>query len=115
MGDEIDLAYRILDLDLVDSEERRCGKVDDLEFDGEPGGPVYVAAIVSGGSALRERFPRRLRNAGGLLFRGEATRVGWSEVEDFDSRIELRSTAADLGLARGDRDRAPFGNLGEGS
>ena len=46
-GMEIDLAYRLLDLDLVDSEGLRCGKVDDLELTGGPGEVTYVAAIVS--------------------------------------------------------------------
>ncbi len=58
---ELDLAYRLLDLDLIDSEDRRCGKVDDLELSGGPGQPTYVAAIIAGPGALPARFPRRLR------------------------------------------------------
>jgi hypothetical protein len=43
--EQVDLAYRLLDLDLVDREGRRCGKVDDLEFSGRrdrhrPGSPT---------------------------------------------------------------------------
>ena len=102
---ELDLAYRLLDLDLVDSEGIRCGKVDDLEFAGGPGEPTYLAAIVSGPGALPKRFPRRfgLRRRAAWIFRGGATRVRWQQVEDFDATVELRGTAAELGLGEGDR------------
>ena len=102
---ELDLAYRLLDLDLVDSEGRRCGKVDDLEFAGRPGDPTYLAAIVSGPGALPARFPRRfrLRRLAARIFRGGETRVAWDQVEDFDATVELRRTAAELGLGEGDR------------
>jgi hypothetical protein len=102
-GHELDLAYRLLDLDLVDSEDVRCGKVDDLDLQGEPGETTYVAAIVSGPAAMPARLPRRLRRFGARFFRGGETRIGWDEVDDFDSAIELRSTARELGLGEGDR------------
>jgi hypothetical protein len=113
---ELDLAYRLLDLDLVDSEDRRCGKVDDLEFAGEPGETTYVAAIVSGPGALPARFPRRfrLRRRAARIFRGGATSVDWDQVEDFDSTVKLRSTAAQLGLAEGDRKLGDVFSGGDG-
>jgi hypothetical protein len=104
--EQFDLAYRLLDLDLVDGEGRRCGKVDDLELVGGPGEPLYVAAIVSGPGALPARFVRRLRGLAARVFRGGKTRISWETVEDFDSAVRLNRTAAELGLARGDRDLA---------
>ena len=114
---QLDLAYRLLDLDLVDSEERRCGKVDDLEFAGGPGETTHLAAIVTGPGALPARFPRRfrLRKLAARIFRGGETRVGWDQVEDFDATVELRRTAAELGLGEGDRrlaDLIPGGEEG---
>jgi hypothetical protein len=102
---ELDLAYRLLDLDLVDSEDRRCGKVDDLEFEGSPGEATYLSAIVSGPGALPARCPRHfsLRRRAARIFRGGETRVSWDQVEDFDAVVELRKTAAQLGLGAGDR------------
>jgi sporulation protein YlmC with PRC-barrel domain len=102
---ELDLAYRLLDLDLVDSEGRRCGKVDDLEFDGKPGEATYLAAVISGPGALPARFPRRfdLRRRAARIFRGGQTRVSWDQIEDFNATVELRKTAAELGLGEGDR------------
>jgi hypothetical protein len=112
-GHQLDLAYRLLDLDLVDSEGRRCGKVDDLEFDGAPGETAYVAAIVSGPDAMPARFPRRLRGWAARLLRGGETRVGWDRVEKFDAVVALRGTAAELGLAEGDRKLAALMPGGE--
>jgi hypothetical protein len=103
-ADELDLAYRVLDLDLVDCEGRRCGKVDDLQLAGEPGETTYVAAIVSGPGALGRRFPRRLRRFGGRLFGDGKTSIGWGEVDEVGpGSVELQSTARELGLGEGDR------------
>jgi sporulation protein YlmC with PRC-barrel domain len=102
-ADELDLAYRLLDLDLVDSEGRRCGKVDDLVLEGSPGESTYVAAILSGSGALPRRFPRRLRDIGARVFRGDVTRVRWSSVEKVDAAVKLNATAAQLNLGGGDR------------
>jgi hypothetical protein len=101
--EELDLAYRILDLDLVDSEGTRCGKVDDLELTGGPGETTYVAAIVTGTGALRRRFARPLRGLGARLFPEGEKRVRWSSVADFEAAVRLERTAAELGLGEGDR------------
>ena len=102
--EQFDLAYRLLDLDLVDSEGRRCGKVDDLELDGGPGDPLYVGAILAGPGAMPPRFVRRLRGLAARVFGSGKTRISWGTVEDFDSAVRLTRTAAQLGLAQGDRD-----------
>ena len=101
---QMDLAYGLLDLDLVDSEGRRCGKVDDLRLAGAPGETTYVEAIVTGPGALCARFVRPLRGLGRRVF-GEAKRTTpWSEVEEIErAAIRLRRTAADPGLAAGDQ------------
>ncbi len=43
----IDLALGLLDHQLVDSENRRCGKVDDLEIEGIGEGRPRLTAIRS--------------------------------------------------------------------
>ena len=111
--EQFDLAYRLLDLDLVDSEGRRCGKVDDIELAGHPGEPLYVAAIVAGPGALPARFVRPLRGLAARVFRGGMTRISWGTVDDFDSAVRLSRTAAQLGLARGDRHLAELVPGGE--
>src|SRR4051794_17169316 len=96
--EQLDLGYRLLDLDLVDSEGIRCGKVDDLVLAGGPGEPAYVAAIRTGYGALPPRFPRRLRSLARRLFGDNATDIPSRAVEDFDARVELNAPMRELGL-----------------
>jgi hypothetical protein len=110
----IDLVYRVLDHQLIDVEGRRCGRVDDVEFEGSPGEPVYLRSILSGHGAWPERLPRRLRRLGRRVF-GEAVRgtklvsVPWADVEDVDrGTVRLRQPAHELGLARTDAALAPL-------
>ena len=107
--EEIDLAYRLLDLDLLDCEERRCGKVDDLELDGAPGESTYVSAIITGPGALPRRLPRQLRGLGERVFADGEERLGWADVaETGKAAVTLAKKAEDLGLAQGDRRLGPF-------
>jgi sporulation protein YlmC with PRC-barrel domain len=108
MADRMDLVYRVLDDQLVDVEGRRCGRVDDLEFDGEVGGsPPRLLWIVAGRGVWHRRLPRPLRSLGARVFGtgvvGEdVIRVPWEEVDEIETVVELRAKAGDLGLARGD-------------
>jgi sporulation protein YlmC with PRC-barrel domain len=96
---EVDIVLGILDHQLVDSEGRNCGKVDDLEISGLDTGAPEVTEIIVGGRAWRSR---------GLLgrlasyFSGDAVHVPWSEVESVSSVVVLKRTAAELRLGRGD-------------
>jgi hypothetical protein len=101
--DQLDLAYRILDLDLVDSEGRRCGKVDDLVLSGGPGEISYVEGIRTGTGALAARSPRFVRGLLRRIFGQRASTIPSSEVDYFDAAICLLKTAAELDLATGDR------------
>ena len=55
MSESIDLALGVLDHQLLDSEERRCGKVDDLELEQVEGKAPRVTALVAGRSAWKGR------------------------------------------------------------
>jgi hypothetical protein len=98
---KVDLGLGIVDHQLVDSEGRRCGKVDDLEV--ELGDPPQVVALVSGGSGWRGRG--RLGALTARLAGRRAVIVPWEEVESLDSAVRLRRPAREYGLGRGD-DRA---------
>jgi len=98
----VDLARGILDHQILDSEGRRCGNVDDLELDMDSGevtallvGPRYWPGRVHGPIG---RLLARLAGGGGR-------RVPWSEVESVTSAVILRCEAGEVGLGRGD-DRA---------
>jgi sporulation protein YlmC with PRC-barrel domain len=96
----IDLALGVLDHQLVDSEGRRCGKVDDLELEGVAEGKPQVTAILTGPAAWSGRG--RLGARAARLAGGRVVRVPWSEVDDVASAVHLRKQAAELRLGRGD-------------
>jgi sporulation protein YlmC with PRC-barrel domain len=110
---QMDLIYRLLDDQLVDVDGRRCGRVDDLEFDGAPGAPPQLHAILSGSGTWHRRLPRPLRSFGARIF-GTGTsgvdviRVPWSQVDAITSVVQLRAKASELGLAQGDDRDARF-------
>jgi hypothetical protein len=99
---EIDLGLGVLDHQLVDSDGRNCGNVDDLELAGLEGGEPEVAEILCGGNAWRNRG--RLGRLAAALS-GNAVHVPWREVDEVSSVVKLRRTAPELRLGRGD-DRA---------
>jgi sporulation protein YlmC with PRC-barrel domain len=105
--DRMDLVYRVLDDQLLDVDGRRCGRVDDLEFDGGLGKPPRLYAILSGKGAWHRRLPRPLRPLGARIFGtgvlGEdEIRVPWERVDDIGTVIKLKAKARDLGLGKGD-------------
>ena len=100
---EIDLGLGVLDHQLLDCDDRRCGKADDLELEGVSSGDPRVVAILAGPPAWRGRG--RLGRLAARAARGRLVRVPWSEVREVHAAIELRKTAVELRLGRGD-DRA---------
>ena len=100
MSEELDLGLGLLDHQLVDSEGRRCGNVDDLELEGLSEGPPRVTAILVGPPVWRGRgWFGRVASA---LATGGTVRVPWEEVEKIDSAVHLKKTARELRLGRGD-------------
>jgi sporulation protein YlmC with PRC-barrel domain len=103
---EIDLGLGILDHQLMDSEGRRCGNVDDLELEGVAAGEPRVVAILTGPAALRGRgvFGRLVAS----IVRGDLVRVPWEEVAEIESCVVLRKPAKELRLGRGDDRLRPW-------
>jgi sporulation protein YlmC with PRC-barrel domain len=96
---QVEIALGILDHQLVDRDGVNCGKVDDLELTGLDGDSPEVSEILVGGSAWRTRG--RLGHLAAKLA-GNAVHVPWSEVASVTSVVELKHTARDLRLNRGD-------------
>ena len=98
--EQIDLGLGLLDHQLVDSEGRRCGNVDDLELEGLQEGKPRVSAILVGPPVWRGRG-----RLAAFIARGETVRVPWEEVDEVAAAVQLKKTARELRLGRGD-DRA---------
>lgn len=103
MKQSLELMREVLDHELVDVNGVSCGMVDDIEFDHEPGRPPVVANLVVGPRAWSARTPALLSWLVRLVVRAPVVRVPWNEVEHVTETIELRSTAASLGLGKADR------------
>jgi hypothetical protein len=98
---QIDLGLLLVDHQLLDSEERRCGNVDELALEGGPGEPLEVVAILSGPGTWRRRAGWIGRLAS-WLGGGSIVRIPWEEVEQVAAHVRLRKRAHELGLGRGD-------------
>jgi sporulation protein YlmC with PRC-barrel domain len=102
---EFDLGLGVLDHQLVDTEGRNCGNVDDLEIAGVSTGEPEVTEILVGGNAWKGRgFFGRIAAA----LSGDAVHVPWSEVGDIGAVVKLKHTAQELRLGRGDDKAARF-------
>jgi hypothetical protein len=109
--DKMDLSYRVLDDQLVDIDGRRCGRADDLEFDGDLGSPPRLYGMLSGHGVWWRRLPRPLRGLGKRLLGpgvvgDDVIRVPWEQVDHLDTVVHLKAKARDLGLGRGDDELA---------
>ena len=113
MDDRMDLVYRILDDQLIDVEGDRCGRVDDIEFEGDVGGPVRVTGLLSGRGTYPDRLPRWMRKWAVKMF-GEDTRghtvhrVPWEEIDHVDTTVHLKRKASEMDLGSGDLAMRPF-------
>jgi sporulation protein YlmC with PRC-barrel domain len=112
-AERMDLVYRVLDDQLVDVDGRRCGRVDDLEFDGDVGTTPRLHAILSGSGTWHRHMPRRLRGLGARIFGtglvgDDVIRVSWGQVDEIESVVKLHAKAGELGLAQGDDRDALF-------
>jgi sporulation protein YlmC with PRC-barrel domain len=99
----MDLAVRVLDQQIVDWSGRRCGNVDDIAIDGEPGERATVKGLLVGRDVTRRRRPRLLGLVAGPTF-GDApeVEVPWSQIEAITQVVKLKEEAPELGLGKGD-------------
>jgi hypothetical protein len=101
LSETLDLGLHLMDHQLLDSEERRCGNVDDLALEGGPGEKLEVVAILSGPGAWRQRAGLVGRVAA-WIGGGDVVRIPWAEVAGVAAHVKLRKRAQELGLGRGD-------------
>jgi len=92
------LVADVRDLQIIDSEEENCGIVDDLAFEGAPGGKLKLAAILVGPGTYRGRLPRWLAWLAVRIAGDRIVRVPWSEVKTIGSVVRLKRSARELGL-----------------
>ena len=99
---------QIRDLEIVDSEGELCGVCDDIEFEGAPGKPLRIMALLVGPGAYRGRVWAWVRPLVKLLGGDGMVRVPWTAVEHVTSRITVNVTAQSLGLGAVERRLRPL-------
>jgi sporulation protein YlmC with PRC-barrel domain len=107
LSETIDLGLHLVDRQLLDSDGRRCGNVDELALEGGPGERLEVVAILSGPGTWRGRAGLIGRLAA-WLGGGAIVRIPWEEVEGVAAHVQLRKRAETLGLGRGDDRLRPY-------
>lgn len=101
---EIFVVHRLLDEQILDADGKRCGRVDDIELEGNP---PRVTALLVGEGLYPRRLPKRLRGLARKLVGPErwganSMRVPWEEVDTIEATLRLRRKAEELGLGEGD-------------
>jgi sporulation protein YlmC with PRC-barrel domain len=104
VGEEIFIAHRLLDEQILDCDGRRCGRVDDIELQGTP---PRVTALLVGEGLYPRRIPRPLKSlarrlAGPERWGANSLRIPWTEVDRIEAAVHLRGKAEELGLGEGD-------------
>jgi sporulation protein YlmC with PRC-barrel domain len=99
----IKLASEVRDLQIVDCEGRNCGICDDIEFEGGPGEPLQVKALLVGPGAYKGRLHRWAFMLVRCVAGARMVRVPWETVDKVTARIYLSETAERLGLRKLDR------------
>jgi sporulation protein YlmC with PRC-barrel domain len=98
----MNLALRLLDDQLFDSDEHRCGRVDDILLEGLPGSKTEVSALLVGPAAWRGRLRRPFADVIHGLGPGYMHRIPWSEVIRVGTSVGLAHSARELGLETND-------------
>jgi sporulation protein YlmC with PRC-barrel domain len=101
--DYFDLAGQVLDHPIVDVNDYPCGKVDDIEIEGNVGEALRVKAILVGPGAWVPRLPDLVRPVARKIFGNEIISVPWEQVEQITPKVKLRLAAEALGLGKADR------------
>ena len=104
---KIHIGRNVVDHQLLDKDGRRCGNVDDLAIEGGAGETAVVVAILSGPGYWPQRAGL-LGRVAGWIGGSNRVRVPWEEVANLDSAVNLRGTAPDYGLGKGDDRLRPY-------
>lgn len=100
LDDPVKLVSQLLDLPILDKDERWCGIVDDVELSGAPGKEIRVAALLVGPGAYRGRLPTWLYWLVEKVAGNRISRIPPVEVDEIGSAVKLKCRAEELGLHR---------------
>jgi sporulation protein YlmC with PRC-barrel domain len=98
LSDPVKLVSQLLDLPIIDKDERWCGIVDDVEFSGGPCKETRVKALLVGPGAYEGRLPAWAFWLVRKIAGDRLVRVPANEIVEIGSVVKLKSTAQRLKL-----------------
>jgi hypothetical protein len=98
ISDPIKLVSQLVDLPLIDKDNRWCGIVDDVELDGGAGREMRVSALLVGPGAYQARLPKWAYWLVTRIFGDRISRVPVSEIDTISAAVHLKCPAEKVGL-----------------
>jgi len=96
--DQIKIVSQLLDLPIVDKDERSCGIVDDIELSGSAGKALRVEALLVGPGAYEGRMPAWMYWLTRKMAGDRMVRVPARQVAEIGAVVKLKCKAETLGL-----------------
>ena len=96
--DKLKLVSQLIDLPLVDKDDRWCGVVDDVELDGRAGEEMRIRALLVGPGAYKGRMPGWLFWLVEKLAGNRMARVPIDQIDHISSAVHLKCPAEKVGL-----------------
>jgi sporulation protein YlmC with PRC-barrel domain len=100
LKDPLKLVSQLIDLPIIDKQERWCGIVDDVELSGGPGKETRIKALLVGPGAYQGRMPRWAYWFVSKIAGDGMVRVPAAEIIEIGSVVKLDCPAEKLGLRR---------------
>ena len=98
LKDPVKLVSQLIDLPIIDKDERWCGIVDDVELSGAAGKETRVKALLVGPGAYKGRMPRSAYWLVSKIAGDRIARVPATEIIEIGSVVKLKCAAEKLGL-----------------
>jgi len=96
--DHLKIVSQLLDLPIVDRDERSCGVVDDVELSGAAGKETRIEALLVGPGAYEGRMPAWMYWLVRKIAGDRIARVPADQVIEIGSVVKVKSGAEKLGL-----------------
>ena len=96
--ERIKIVSQLLDLPIIDKDERSCGIVDDVELSGTAGKETRVKALLVGPGAYERRMPRWMYWIVRTIAGDRMVRVPAEQVLEIGTVVKLKARAETLGL-----------------
>jgi len=98
LGRQVNLGLRLLDDQLLDADDHRCGRVDDVQLKGSPGSRTQISALLVGPGAWSDKLRRPFSQVAEGLAPDYMHVIPWSEVTRVGTAVRLAKSAKELGL-----------------